>query len=313
MYNISQPQMSNEKAAKPKILAIVGPTASGKTSLGILLARKFGGEIISADSRQVYRGMNVGTGKVTKREMKNVPHYLLDVVSPKNIFTVTRYQKLGRAAIKKILTKGTLPIIVGGTGLYIDALLYRYALPDVKPNPKLRRMLDAQSTEKLFARLAKLDPRRANTIDRYNKRRLVRALEIVLGTKKPVPDANDALNKESDYDFLKIGVSIDPKKLEKNIRTRLIKRFRQGMLREVKNLHEKDGVSWKRLDDLGLEYRYIGRYLRGLILKKEMMEQLEKEINRYAKRQMTWFRKDKNIRWVETEKEALKLAQVFLK
>lgn len=297
---------------KPKIIAIVGPTASGKTSLSIALAKKFGGEIISADSRQVYKGLDIGAGKVTKREMRGIPHYLLDVASPKKIFTVTQFQKLGRAAIKKILAKKKIPIIVGGTGLYIDALIRNYTFPRVMPDFALRKKLESQSIEKLFAQLKKLDPRRAATIDPRNPRRLIRALEIVLTTKKPVPSREESLDTSSKYDSLILGVKISEKKLRENIHKRLLSRLKQGMIKEAKDLREQ-GVSFKRLDSLGLEYRYLGRYLQGKISKKEMVEQLEKEIQHFAKRQMTWFRKNKSIVWVKNKENTVQKIKTFLR
>ncbi len=296
---------------KPKLIAIVGPNASGKTSLSITLAKKFDSEIISADSRQVYQGLNIGAGKATKREMRGVPHHMLDVASPKKIFTVSQFQKLGHRAIKKILAKEKLPIIVGGTGLYVDALIHNHMFPSVKPNFALRKKLEVQSPEKLFAMLKKLDPQRAKTIDRHNPRRLVRALEIVLTTKRPVIDAREALNPSSDYDVLILGVSISEKKLRGNIHRRLIARLRHGMVHEAKQLR-KTGLSFKRFETLGLEYRYLGRYLQGRLTKQQMTVELEKEIWRYAKRQMTWFRKNKTIRWIKTERQAEKEIRKFL-
>ncbi len=293
-------------------MAIVGPTASGKTALSIELARRFNGEIISADSRQVYRGMDLGTGKATKREMRGVPHHLLDVVSPRTTFTAAHFQRHGTKAIKKILAKGKLPIVVGGTGLYVDALLHGYALPNVKPDATLRKNLEDQSAETLFTQLKKLDPRRANGIDRHNKRRLVRALEIVLLTNHPVPSREEALARGGDYTIFKIGIAVPPKKLKKNIAARLTKRLRQGMVREVERLHE-NGVSWQRLDDLGLEYRFVSRYLRGMVTKREMMDSIQKESWQYARRQMTWFKKDKTIFWITTASAARALAGSFIK
>jgi len=298
---------------KPHIIAIVGPTASGKTSLSLEIAKQFGGEIISADSRQVYRGMDIGTGKATRREQRMVPHHLLDVASPRNIFTVVDYQNGGRTAIKKILAKKKIPIIVGGTGFYIDALLYNYDLPSVKPNLKLRRKLEARSAAELFRELKRLDPRRARTIERYNKRRLVRALEIIKMTGKPVPTREATLQKKTEYRVLKIGLIPLPATLNKNIHLRLLGRLRQGMVAEVRRLHDRDHVSWKRLDDFGLEYRYVSRYLRGLVTHDEMVRETEKEISRYAKRQMTWFKRDPEIHWIKSPATAEKIVKGFLR
>ncbi|MDD5341224.1 MAG: tRNA (adenosine(37)-N6)-dimethylallyltransferase MiaA [Patescibacteria group bacterium] len=279
------------KITDNKILVILGPTSSGKTGLSIKLAKKFNGEIISADSRQVYKGMNLGTGKVMKKEMQGIKHYLLDVVSPKKQFTAADFVRLGKKAIIQIQRKGRLPIICGGTGFYIDALLY--GLPQtVAPDWRLRDKLEKLSNVELFNRLKRVDPARAKVIDKNNRRRLIRSLEIVLKTGKPIP----TLEKNTVYDVLKIGIRRSKSELKKMIHKRLLARFKKGMIKEVGNLH-RQGVSWQRLDDLGLEYRFISRYLGGIINKQEMMVLLETAINQYAKRQMTWFKRDNEIIW----------------
>jgi tRNA dimethylallyltransferase len=293
------------------MIAVVGPTASGKTALSIDIAKRFHGEIISADSRQVYRGMDIGTGKITKREMLGIPHYLLDVASPRRTFTAAHYQRLGKTAIKAIIAKKKLPIVVGGTGLYIDALLHGYALPDVAPNRELRRKLEKRTAGNLFFELKRRDPRRADTIDRHNKRRLIRALEVVLATRRPVPSRGEALARNNNYDVLKIGIAVAPDKLKKNISARLARRLRGGMVKEIERLHE-NGSSWKRLDSFGLEYRFVSRYLRGMITKQEMIALIEKESWFYAKRQMTWFKRDETIHWIKTPKNAAALVKKFM-
>ena len=300
---------------KPKIIVILGPTATGKSDLAVELARKFNGEVISADSRQVYKKLDIGTGKITKKEMHGIPHYLLDVVSPRRTFTVAEYQVLAKKALQKILKNGKMPIICGGTGLYIDALIYDYALPEVPPNLNLRMKLEKKATEALFMRLKKMDPRRARAIDRHNRRRLIRALEIVLITGKPVPTLpalSLSKGRQSPYDILKIGIYMPSEVLCERIEERLKKRMANGMVREVKKLHSRR-LSWKRMDELGLEYRYLSRYLRKLISRPEMAEILNSEIWQYAKRQMTWFKRDKEIHWIRKQEEALKLARRWLK
>ena len=174
------------KNQKQKIVVIMGPTASGKSDLGIRLAKKFNSEIISADSRQVYRGMDIGTGKVTRKEQMLAKHHLLDVANPKKVFTVSDFKKLGEKIIRKIVTKDKIPMIVGGTGFYIDALVKNFTLPEVPPNKKLRSKLEKLSTEQLFKALKDKDPVRAKNIDRHNKRRIIRALEIIKTTGKPI-------------------------------------------------------------------------------------------------------------------------------
>lgn len=305
---------------KPKIIIILGQTATGKSELAVKFAKKFNGEIIAADSRQVYKGLDIGSGKVPRYSTieveppyiyKGIVHYLLDVASPKRVFTVSQYQKLAKKAIQKILRRGKIPIICGGTGLYINSVIYNWKLPEVPPQSKLRKKLEKRTTEELFKKLQKLDPRRAKNIDRNNKRRLIRALEIVLTTGKKIPPA---IRTDSDgkSDILIIGIRKSPEELKKLIKKRLLKRLRQGMIEEVKNLREKQKISWQRLDDLGLEYRYVSRCLRGIISKQEMIEILEKEIWQYAKRQMTWFKRNKDIYWITKTEEAIKLAKDFL-
>jgi tRNA dimethylallyltransferase len=301
MTSSSQPNL-------PKIIIVLGPTASGKSDLAVFLARRYGGEIISADSRQVYKGLDIGSGKITEREMYGVPHYLLDVASPKRIFSVERYKRLAERAIRDILKRGKLPIICGGTAQYINAVLYDHDFPAVKPNMKLRNLLEKKSTEELFAMLQEKDPVRAASIDRHNPRRLIRALEIIISTNKPILP----LAKNPQYTFLKIGITRSDEVLRKRIHDRLLKRMRQGMLKEVEKLHGS-GLSWKRLDDLGLEYRFISRYLRNLISREDMLSQLEIAIWHYTKRQMTWWKHDKEIHWITNEKEALLLTETFMR
>lgn len=302
---------------KSKIVVILGPTASGKSDLGIFLAQKFNGEIISADSRQVYKGMDIGTGKVPKDAFqdthdrayiaKGVKHYLIDVASPKKQFTVDKFKKLGQKAISDIVNRNKLPMVVGGTGFYIDALVKDSSLPEVPPNKKLRSKLEKMSVEKLYGKLKKSDPKRARTIDRHNKRRLIRALEIIKATGKPVP----ALKESSRYKVLYIGINPPKGDLENKIKLRLQKRLRQGMIHEVKNLL-KSGVSKKRLHDFGLEYRWVGNYLNNKTNRQEMETGLLRDIIKYSKRQMTWFKRNKEIHWISNRSQALKLIKKFL-
>ena len=294
---------------KPKIIAVVGPTASGKSSLGVWLAKRIqgescGAEIISADSRQVYKGLDIGTGKVTKKEMGGIKHHLLDVASPKKQFTVDDFVRLAERAHSNILQNDRMTIVVGGTGLYVDMLLGRMAYPNVPPNNKLRRQLEQRTTKQLFAQLQKLDPRRAATIEPGHKRRLIRAIEIAKAIgQSPIP------HPDQKYDVLWLG--LNPKNLQKNIRIRLFARIRAGMIREAKKLHE-GGLSYKRMEELGLEYRYLALLLQKKLTKQEFEEQLERAIRQYAKRQARWFRRNKDIRWVDGKTEALRLAKEFL-
>jgi tRNA dimethylallyltransferase len=278
-------------------MVILGPTASGKSDLAVKIALKRNGEIVSADSRQVYKGLDIGSGKITKKEMRGIPHHLLNVVSPNKVFTASDYSVLARNATQDILSRKKLPIICGGTGFYIDALLYGDSFASVPPNPVIRKKLEKLPTEELAKRLSELDPDRFSSIDVKNRVRLIRSLEIVLSTGKPVPK----IRKRPLYDAEKIGILWPIKELDKRIEIRLDKRLESGMIEEVANLksppHGK-GLSWKRLYELGLEYRYISLYLKGELSYKEMRELLLTAIRQYAKRQMTWFKRDKEIKWI---------------
>ncbi len=294
-----------------KLIVILGPTASGKTDLSVKLARKFGGEIISADSRQVYRGLDIGSGKITKSQMKEVPHYLLDVANPKRRFTVSHFQKLALKAIKKIRPHGRVPFLVGGTGFYIQSIVNDITFPEVKPSRALRARLEKKSVTELFLMLKKLDPLRASSIDAKNPRRLIRALEIVITTGHPVPKLHDRLNSGQGYfDILQIGIMKSKEELKKAIQKRLQKRLR-GMIGEVKRLN-KNGLPWKRLEELGLEYRFVAQYIQGKLTKRAMIDKIQKESEHFAKRQMTWFKRDKRIHWIKNQQEAEKLVKKFL-
>ena len=292
-----------------KLIVVSGPTASGKSELAVKLAKKFNGEIISADSWQVYKGMNIGTGKITKKEMQGIPHYLLDVASPKRRFTVAQYRNLALKAINKIFRKDKIPILCGGTGFYIRAVVDGIVIPEVKPDWRLRSNLNKLSAAELYQKLKKLDPKRAKTIERKNKRRLIRAIEIVIKTKKPVP----ALKKNPlPYPVLMIGIKKEKKELSSLIRKRLLRRLKRGMIAEVKKL-KKSGLSWKRLEEFGLEYRWVARFLQKKLNYQEMLKKLQKDIEHFAKRQMTWFKKEKRIQWIKNQKETEKLIEKFLK
>ena len=291
---------------KKKLIVILGPTASGKSELAVKIAKTFNGEVISADSRQVYKGMDIGTGKITKKEMEGIPHHLLDVASPKRKFTVAQYQKLALKAINKIFRKGKIPILCGGTGFYIQAVVDGIVIPEVPPDWKLRKKLEKKSVKELYQILKKLDPKRAKTIEKENSRRLIRAIEIArkIGQvpalkKKPLP-----------YPVLMLGIIKEKKGLSSLIKKRLLKRLKRGMIAEVKRL-KNSGLSWKRLEEFGLEYRWVARYLQKKISYQEMLEKLQKDIEHFAKRQMTWFKRDKRIHWIKNYQEAEKLTKKF--
>lgn len=283
---------------RPKILIILGPTATGKSDLAVKLAKKMEGEVISADSRQVYKGLDIGTGKITKKEMAGVPHHLLDVADPKKQFSVVKYVEQAEKAIDQITSKNKLPIVCGGTGFYIEALVDGIVLPDVPPDKDLRKRLAKKSSGELFNMLKKLDGNRVKNIDPKNSRRIIRAIEIATALGK-VPSIKKSPPK---YDVLSIGLTLPDAELKKKIKIRLEKRLKEGMIGEAEKLH-KNGLSWKRMNELGLEYRYLALYLQKKISLEEMRKKLETEIWRYAKRQMTWFKRDKRIRWLKSKEE----------
>ena len=274
-----------------KLIVIVGPTASGKSELAVKLAKRFNGEVVSADSRQVYRGMDIGTGKITKKEMRGIPHYLIDVTSPKRRFTVTQYRKLAVLAINKIFKKNKIPILCGGTGFYIQAVIDGIAIPQVKPDWQLRKKLDKKSLKELYQQLLKLDPRRAGSIDKNNPRRLIRALEIVLKTKKTIR----ALEKNPlPYPVLMIGVKLSKNELQKRIQKRVNKIIKQGLEKEAKKFP---------LPIIGYQ-EWSSPNPKDLIIRHTLQ---------YAKRQMTWFKKDKRIKWVKNYQQAEKLVKNFFR
>jgi len=290
---------------KPKVLVILGPTSSGKSALAVELARKFGGEVISADSRQVYRGLDIGTGKITKREMNGVPHHLLDEASPHRIFTADDFVNRARTAVRDVLKRGKLPIVAGGTGFYIDALVGRIVLPNVPPNKKLRVRLEKKSAAQLYALLKKKDPRRAKAIEPHHKRRLIRALEIAAAFGS-VPMMEIV---SPSFDVLWVGITLQSKVLEQKIRARLLARMKRGMVAEAKRLHA-GGLSYKRMEELGLEYRSLARLLQGAIARKQMVEELDRATRKYAMRQMRYWKRNKDIRWFETNDDRQITARV---
>jgi tRNA dimethylallyltransferase len=288
-----------------KLVVILGTNASGKSGLGIELALKFGAEIVSADSRQVFKGLDLGSGKVTKEEMKGVPHFLLDVAAPGDFFSLMDYQKLAYEAIDDIVSRGKTPFLVGGTGLYVNAVVDGYNLTDAPVDEELRKKVEAMSLNELQDLITEKCSMGgiSENLDMSNKRRLERAAEKLLMGKP--------LNLESvkRYDTLCLGVTWERQKLYKRIEERLDRRLEQGMIEEVENLM-KQGVSDDFLYKLGLEYRYIMMYLRGRFdSKAAFREKLFMEIRHLAKEQMTWFRKRQDITWLDMEGDPINQAE----
>lgn len=291
---------------KPLLIVIVGPNAAGKSGLAVLLAKKFRGEIVSADSRQVYRGLDIGTGKITRSERQGIPHHLLDIADPAKQFDVAEFQRRARHAIRDIAGRGNIPFLVGGTGFWIDAVVYDLRLPAVPPNQELRKRLLEKKPAELFAILHRLDPKRANTIESKNPRRLIRAIEIARALGR-VPK----IKKREPYRALWLGITAPPNALAKRIRMRLMKRIRQGMVAEAKRLRVQ-GLAWRRFYALGLEYRFLADYLRGRISKTEMIAAIERANRHYARRQLRWFRRNPDIYWLREKRAAFSLFKKFL-
>ncbi|MCX6784822.1 MAG: tRNA (adenosine(37)-N6)-dimethylallyltransferase MiaA [Candidatus Komeilibacteria bacterium] len=289
-----------------KVIVILGPTASGKTKLGVALAKKFKGEIISADSRQVYLGMDIGTGKDLK-EYSQIPHHLIDVKKPNQKFTVNDFQQLANKVIEQILTKNKVPIIVGGTGLYLQALIENYSLPQMKPNAALRKTLAKKSLVALQKLLQQKDLQTYQQTDLNNKRRLIRYLEIITQTKKPI-----SYNKQpSPYQFLVLGLNPACEILYQKIDQRLKERLKQGLVAEVKKL-KKRGLSWQRLNDFGLEYYWVTQFLLKKITTTELCNKLSLAIHHFAKRQTTWFKRMPYIYWLKNQTDAERKIKKFL-
>ncbi len=288
------------------VIIILGPTASGKSKLGVQLAKKFHGVVISADSRQVYQGLNIGTAKITRKEMKGVPHFLLDVASPKRQYTVSHYIRDVQRVLKKI-PESTPVFLVGGSPFYIDAVTKPHSFSPVPPNPKLRQRLEKKSIAQLRIILKKLDRARARNIDWNNKRRVIRAIEVA--STSPLP----SLPKEGrppHQNFgvgagvvLKIGLSVSRAELFRRIDHQIDQRLRHGMISEVQRLHRK-GVSWRRLSAFGLEYREIVKMLNGQASRKNLSTRMKSVTHDFVRRQMTWWKRDQDIHWVTTPKQA---------
>ena len=291
----------------PKMVVIEGTNASGKSGLGVRLAGRFDGEIISADSRQVYRGLDLGSGKMTPEEMAGVPHHLLDVREPGEFFSMADFQRLACEAADGILARGHVPFLVGGTGLYVDAVADGYVLSDKKPDAALRAHLETFETPALYEMLKQRKP--DAEIDPRNRHRVMRALEKLAAGDDQAPA------KEPRFQTLRLGVTWPREVLRQRIDERLETRLRQGMTEEVRNLLDR-GVPEEFLIKLGLEYRYLTWYLTGKMGYDQMKEELGNAIRKFAKRQMTWFRRDTRIHWLDMaadpETEAAERIRAFL-
>jgi len=302
--------MKRHQNSLKKIIVVLGPTASGKSELAIKLAKKFNGEIVSADSRQIYKKMNIGTAKPPqdkKLKVKNgnylvggIPHHLIDVIGPNGQFSAVKYRDLALKAIKKIYTKGKIPIVCGGTGFYIRALIDNIVIPAVKPDKSLRKILEKKTSPELLLELKRLDPQRAKNIDPNNRRRLIRAIEIIKKTNKPIP----RLKSKKFFNPLYIGIKKSPEELKNLIDARVKKMIKNGLEKEVKNLVKKYG--WTTVLKNTIGYKEW--------LEKKPESQIKANTLKFAKRQITWFKKypGEKIHWVTNLKQAEKLIKEFL-
>lgn len=312
------------KSKLPKIIVVLGPTASGKTGLGIALAKKYNGEIVNADSRQVYKEMNIGTAKPVgdnkKQETRNkkqiymvygVVHHLMDIIKPNKDFSLADFKKLSQKVIDDILVRGKLPIIVGGTGLYIWAIVDNLDIPKVVPNKKLRQSLEDKPLSELVKLLGGLDPESATKIDLKNPRRVLRALEVVITSGDAfIPQQTKSTPL---YDVLQIGLNWPREELYERVNKRVDIQINDGLLEETQQLAKKYPWNLPSMSSIG--YRQIGYYLKGEISLSEAIEILKRDTRRYAKKQMTWFKRDKRINWINKNNisEAQKLVKKFLK
>lgn len=302
-----------------KLIIILGPTASGKSEMALKLARKFGGEIISADSRQIYREMNIATAKPyflqTKKRNKlkpiiinKIPHYLIDIINPNEDFSVAEYKKSAVKIIHDIRSREKIPILVGGTGLYISAIVDNIEIPKVKPNPALRKKLEKTPIDKLLKQLKKLDIQTFKTIDKNNKRRVIRALEVTISTGKPFSKQRE--KGRPLFNVMEIGIDISREKLYKKIDQRAEGMVKAGLISETKKLAKKYSYNLPSMSGIG--YKQIGIYLRGEITLEKAKELIKFATHQYARRQISWFRKDKRIKWAKNYKQAQKLINKFL-
>ena len=291
---------------KPKVVVIVGPTASGKTAVSIELAKKINGEIISADSMQIYKYMDIGTAKPTLDEMQGIKHYMLDVVMPDETFNVAKYKSMAESTIEEILKKGKVPIIVGGTGLYVNTLVDGIEFADVPGDEEYRNELIEKGYREgamsIYKELEKVDSESAKKIDPNNIRRVARALEIYKVTGKTKTQLDIESRKEVKYDYRLFGMEWDRETLYNRIDLRVDKMIEAGLIDEVRNVTEKFKISNTAVQGLG--YKEVIEFLNGNISYEEMIEKLKLETRHYAKRQLTWFRRDKRIKWIKPDENA---------
>lgn len=287
---------------KPKVIVICGPTASGKTGLSVKLAQKMDGEIVSCDSMQIYKDMTIGTAKVTQEEMQGIPHHLIDFVSPDERYSVAEFQKDAEKAIREIIQRGKTPIVVGGTGLYVDTLVYHIQYPEIETDleyrQELEELIQEQGLETVYQKAKEIDPQAAEKISSNDKKRIMRILEIYHQTGKTKTQLEiESRKEEPPYEYLVYAIGMDREKLYDRINQRVDIMLEQGLIEEVQALLKKYQHFPTAMQGLG--YKEVASYLLGNITKEEMVEMLKQETRRYAKRQLTWFRKNKDIKWID--------------
>ena len=287
---------------KEKVIVICGPTASGKTGLSIELAKKIDGEIVSCDSMQIYKDMTIGTAKPTEEEMQGIKHYLIDCVSPENRYSVADYKKDAIEAIRKIIEKGKIPIVVGGTGLYVESLIYGIEYNEIEIDLEYRKELEkieeSEGLVKLYEMAEEIDKEAIKKISHNDKKRICRILEIYHSTGKTKTQLEiESRQKGPEYDYLLFGINMDREKLYDRINKRVDIMIEEGLVNEVKELLRKYNEFPTAMQGLG--YKEVVEFLNKKLSKEEMIEKIKMETRRYAKRQITWFKKYKNIKWLE--------------
>ena len=301
---------------KNKVIVICGPTASGKTALSIALAKKINGEIVSCDSMQIYEDMNIGTAKPTIEEMQGIKHYLIGYVSPEQRYRVAEYKKDAKKAIKEILEKGKVPIVVGGTGLYIDSLIYEIEYQDIKLDEQYRKQLEIEVEEKgletLYKKANIIDEPAMQKISPTDKKRILRVLEIYHATGKTKTEQEiESRKKEVEYDYKVYALNWERQKLYERINKRVDMMIEQGLIEEVQAILQKYHEFPTAMQGLG--YKEVVEYLKGMLTKEEMIDKIKMETRRYAKRQLTWFRKNKQTIWLQAEDTTQKNIDIILK
>ena len=300
---------------KPKVIVICGPTASGKTALSIELAKKINGEIVSCDSMQIYKDMDIGTAKPTIEEMQGIKHYMLDFVSPDERYSVADYKKQAKQAIREIIEKGKVPIVVGGTGLYVDSLIYEIEYQDIEFDEKYRKQLEEKSEkeglEVLYNEAKKIDPEAITKISQNDKKRILRILEIYNATgKNKTEQEKESRKNEVEFDYKVYAISWDREKLYDRINQRVDIMIDQGLIEEVQKIYSKYNKFPTAMQGLG--YKEVLEYLEGKCNKQEMIDKIKQETRRYAKRQLTWFRKNKQTIWLDGQEKIQNNIEIIL-